>query len=528
MKRPHRKGDEMRKIVMSATLVLVAIAMMATLATDAYAYNLRVQNVSLYRSAAQPPNTIGIKFDLLWDGSFSSVDKNGKAFYDRAWVFVKYFKTTDPADTAWSHATLIAGGTVGDYSSTTGVGISSDKKGAFCKPGANQIVYWNLNTDGLAGTENVLIKVMAIEMVYVPEGAFYVGSGGTETSPFYTYPNMTAPYQITSEAAITVGTDPGNLFYQLTTNGGDRLGPIPAEFPKGYQSFYMMKYELTQGQYRDFLNTLTRAQQVSRVASIVGSYYALPATATAANIASASNYSNGIRVPASPPGSGPITFGCDYDHNGTFNQTTDGEFIACNYVSWADLSAYADWAGLRPMTELEFEKAARGPIYPVANEYVWGTATIATSGYTMVNPGEATEGITTNYSPIVGNACYSSTRSGKAMFRGGIFAANAGNTGRITSGASYYGIMELSGNLWERPVTVGNSAGRLFTGTHGDGVLTTTNTDWPSASAVGAGYRGGAWYYDSSYARVSDRYYAAHTSAARNGDLGIRCVRTSP
>ena len=32
--------------------------------------------------------------------------------------------------------------------------------------------------------------------------------------------------------------------------------------------------------------------------------------------------------------------------------------------------------------------------------------------------------------------------------RVGIFAANSLNTGRITAGASYYGIMELSGNLW--------------------------------------------------------------------------------
>ena len=30
------------------------------------------------------------------------------------------------------------------------------------------------------------------------------------------------------------------------------------------------------------------------------------------------------------------------------------------YISWPDLLAYADWAALRPITELEYEKAARG------------------------------------------------------------------------------------------------------------------------------------------------------------------------
>jgi hypothetical protein len=29
------------------------------------------------------------------------------------------------------------------------------------------------------------------------------------------------------------------------------------------------------------------------------------------------------------------------------------------------------------MTELEYEKACRGPLMPVANEYAWGTTTIS-------------------------------------------------------------------------------------------------------------------------------------------------------
>jgi len=87
--------------------------------------------------------------------------------------------------------------------------------------------------------------------------------------------------------------------------------------------------------------------------------------------------------------------------------------------------------------------------------------------------------------------------------------------------------MELSGNLWERPVTVGNSNGRLFIGSHGDGDLSTTNSDWPSASTpVGAGSRGGSSDYSASYANVSDRYYAAGGDVVRYYGFGVRLART--
>ncbi|MBN2453756.1 MAG: SUMF1/EgtB/PvdO family nonheme iron enzyme [Candidatus Omnitrophica bacterium] len=530
-------GREKQSKVVLTTALLIALCLSLIFAAPAAANNITVTNVSLHRVAGQPTGTIGVKFDLAWDNSFTTVDNNGKAYYDRAWVFIKYWNSAwDGTDHAWGHATLIAGGTVGDYTTATGVGIASDKKGAFCKPGIGQILYWNYGGtggDGLAGTDSFTVKVMAIEMVYVPEGAFYLGSGGTESGSFTDgswLSGATIPLKITSEDALNIGPSAGKL-WGISTSGNNTIGStgtLSADYPKGYKAFYMMKYELSQGQYRDFLNTLTRAQQVARVVSIAADYYALPNTATAANIGSGSNCRNGIRLPASVPGSGPITFGCDYDHDQTYNETTDGEWIACNYLSWADLYTYADWAGLRPMTELEFEKASRGPVTPVANEYVWGNTAIAAAVYTLSAPGEAGEAIDTNYSTTSGNAVYGSTAPIGTVVRGGIFAANASNTGRITSGASYYGIMELPGHLWERPVTVGNAEGRAFTGVHGDGDLSTgTVTGWPvSSTALGVGCRGGRWNDASSYARVSDRVNAAYTVASRINSNGVRCVRT--
>jgi hypothetical protein len=108
---------------------------------------------------------------------------------------------------------------------------------------------------------------------------------------------------------------------------------------------------------------------------------------------------------------------------------------------------------------------------------------------------------------------------------------------RQEAGASYWGIMELSGNLLERPVTVGNATGRLFTGLHGDGMLTSggeadfTALKWPDATANGAGCRGGGCELPSACARVSDRSnaaYAVGTSRSHADYFGWRAVRSAP
>jgi hypothetical protein len=83
---------------------------------------------------------------------------------------------------------------------------------------------------------------------------------------------------------------------------------------------------------------------------------------------------------------------------------------------------------------------------------------------------------------------------------------------------------------------VGNATGRLFTGLHGDGMLTSggeadfTALKWPDATANGAGYRGGNYDSPSALARVSERSHAAYVKADRShADLyGWRAVRSAP
>jgi formylglycine-generating enzyme required for sulfatase activity len=257
-----------------------------------------------------------------------------------------------------------------------------------------------------------------------------------------------------------------------------------------------MKYEVTQQQYVDFLNTLTQTQADARKYTLDPLAYRYAITGSAVG-----------------------------------SYATTNPNVACNNLSWADDAAYADWSGLRPMTELEFEKACRGPQAAVVGEYAWGTATVAGSAYTLSDAGASNEGIATNYSTTVGNAMYTTTKvsGNEGPLRVGIFAANGMNSGRVSAGASYWGIMELSGNLYERPVTIANATGRAFTGTHGDGQLTSNGdadaATWPGADAVGAGWRGGSWYYDTYYMQVSDRIIAGFSNSYRYYFIGFRAVR---
>lgn len=286
---------------------------------------------------------------------------------------------------------------------------------------------------------------------------------------------------------------------------------LPATFPKGFDAFYCMKYEITQEQYKNFLNTLTRDQQKALVhaSGTNASYYALTGTPEM------TDSRLGIRCPAEV-GEGPITFGCDFNGNGIFNEEGDGQDMTCNPPS-EGTRAYLDWAGLRPMTEFEFEKACRGPKYPVMNEYAWGTNTgTRLTGFSGLD-GSGTELPT----PVAANINYYNFAT-YYISRAGIFATT--NSDRIKAGAGYYGVMELSGSLGERVVTVSSSYGRGFTGVHGDGVLAANGQanvpNWPLTTADGRGWgiRGGIEHST----QVSDRFLTAFHSQRASGNRGVR------
>ena len=108
--------------------------------------------------------------------------------------------------------------------------------------------------------------------------------------------------------------------------------------------------------------------------------------------------------------------------------------------------------------------------------------------------------------------------------------ATASST-RTSSGATFYGIMEMSGNVMELCVYAGNATGRSFTGLHGDGVLSATaesNTaNWPSvANNASLIFRGGYYADVIAQLQMCDRIQAGVSYASPSVAYGGRGVRT--
>lgn len=501
-----------------------------------FANNVTVSNVSLTGQNTMAKYT-HVKFDIAWENSWRT--SSGPSNWDACWVFVKFRKKTE---TTWHHATLSS--TSGNHTSPANstINASSDGKGIFIYHSSDMAsgnvnytgaeLRWDYGVDGLVADDLVEVAVFAIEMVYVPQGSFYVGDGtSTDIQGQFESGTSGTPFQITSEGALTLG---GGGVGSLGNNNASGMSTdddfndvtsktLPASFPKGYNGFYCMKYEITQGQYVAFLNTLTRAQQNNCTGTNLAAGTISVTNRYVMSNTSVRKFRNGIRCDATIHTSNPITFYCDFNGNDTPNEAVDGQNIACNYLCWADRTAYMDWAALRPMTELEYEKACRGNSSAVANEYAWGS-TSPTQATGISNPGANNETASNGGA----NCAYDSGGGGvQGPMRVGNFGQGV-NT-RIAVGASYWGIMELSGNLWKRPISVGNTTGRAFTGTHGNGALDATGnadvSNWPNNEGIGAGFRGGGWDDSAIFMRVSDRNKAAGTGSLRGFNGGGRGVR---
>ena len=480
------------------TKITLTLAMLFCFLTNAN--NITVSNISLEN--LNEPDWVQVEFDLSWENSWRL--SAGPSNWDAAWVFIKY--RVNSGD--WQHAQLSQTDFVAASGST--VDITTDGVGAFVyrdSDGSGDLNLQNMRLRWDYGSidpnDIIDIQVFALEMVNVPEGPFSIGSPGSEVGKFYSW-ITTNPYRVESENAITVSGGLGNLFYSTAVGGsrpGDQLGPIPAEFPKGFNAYYCMKYEMTQGQYVAFFNTLTSAQKIENdVTGVNGK-----GQDTELN-------RNGISW-----------------EEGSASATTTSPDIPLNYVRNITLYAYLDWSGLRPITELEYEKACRGPIAPKADELAWGSANIAAATYTLINQAQPNE-LVTNPEVGTGNAYYGLTNgTPTGPKRVGILAASAINKTREETGGSYYGIMELTGNLYERCITVGNPEGRAFTATHGDGAISAAGianvNSWPIDN-TGIGYRGGSFFNGVNFIRVSDRYDAASSLTGSNNRLGFRGGRS--
>jgi formylglycine-generating enzyme required for sulfatase activity len=473
--------------------------------------------------------TSEVKFDLSWENSWRL--NSGPGNWDAVWVFVKFRKNGGE----WQHARLENSGHVVPVGMTVSTGLKDTEYGdigfnPYSNPGVGVFLYrssegtgnvsltnvrlnWNWVANGVVQGDVTDVRVFGIEMVYVPQGAFYAGDNSHSTASFQQGSSDNDPWYVSSEAALSVTNSVGNgtgagqtgavYYYVSDGHGGEDASgavfTVPASYPKGFGGFYIMKGEISQGQWVAFFNTLDATQKTTRdITSATDGGKNTDGLAFRNNV----SWSSGD---ATLPGGG-----------------TNYRSVAMNYLSWGDLTAYLDWAGLRPMSELEYEKASRGPSAAVSGEYAWGSTSI--TGATSITNG----GTSSERGQAGSNITYNNAGGVQGPTRVGSFGSG-GVTSRVGTGSSYYGVFDLSGNLRERPITVGNPSGRSFKVTsHGDGNLDVNGdadqASWPSSSA---GFRGGTWNQASSGARLSDRSQAAAVNGARTEIYGGRGVRSA-
>lgn len=535
----------------------------------AYANNIRVTDAT--RLAA--PNRDMVAFTLSWDNSWRVGGAPGN--HDAAWVFVKL----RPCDGGpWQHgllSTTMGNHTIGgDLEAVTPISLAN--RFGVTSGGATESNHLGHNTGIMLrrssfGKGHIVsvrctlklvntvaefdpaveysVRVFGIEMVRVNEGAFVLGDVTSFSRFNTTVVDATVESNVLSAATIggnSIFTD--NIPASTTAN-------LPAAYPKGFSTFYCMKYEISQGMFADFMNT-------------VDGYAGGPQAFFGVN-------RNNLTVSAGVSSSTPNR--------------------AQNFMNWNDLCAYLDWAALRPMTELEFEKACRGTVGAIPGEFAWGTNSFQYGWFYSTQPDGTETCFTRNanlniawtvadnfgldaghqsenvfrVSAMINPAAYSPTWAlsgtlaslpernsgidsthingmtppnvallanlntvhvwpihGVHSWGGvheygpvgcGIFARDATQS-RTQTGASYWGIMEMSGNVGEQCVGV-QASSTGFTGLWGNGYLSAGGADVTGWDLSTRAVRGGSYGDGPRGSYVSSRLYSNITSTNRDETL---------
>jgi hypothetical protein len=359
----------------------------------ASANNMLIQNVTTTGNNAAA-KTIQVQFDISWDNSW----RDG-INWDAAWVFIKF----KDANGLWQHAQLNQTGFANGSGTANIVKVTSDKVGCWAYRSAlgsgtfnatGMQLQWNYGLSGLNDVTGLEVRVFSTEMVYVPEGEFncakiFHNSAAYNSARTFYAPKDNFPVINSSLSPILNYNNGSLLSIKIKGDAGldtDFDGIVDKTlYPTGFTPFYSFKYELSEQQFADFLNTLT------------------------------SNQISTIGVPVSSI----------FKNNNSYNVSSPNKALG-NSNAMRVLS-YADWSGLRPMSFLEFNKASYGPEQPL-----------------LVCPGCFA---ICGYPANRGTCCFNDGGQGFTLIDVGSFA-NSTST-RDQSSSSYYGILDLTGNAHE-------------------------------------------------------------------------------
>jgi len=491
------------------------------------ANEITISNISL-ANHDEVAATVEVVFDITWKNSWRNDVSTGMPNWDAAWIFGRF---SIRGDSVWQRMVINDDGyTLGTGTPANltlkphlsiwshGIGLLLHRSevgyGTFTQTGVRFV--WDYSVDeppSLSNFDLLDIKLFAVEMVYIPGGPFYLGSGIDDPAAASFYDNSSptnSPFRLETDAPFTIGPSA-----EVNVVGNNTTINIVAGFPKGIQPFYIMKHELSQAFMSGYFSTLNAGMNSNYV------FNALE-LAQQNDIGRTANFFTQTFE----------TFGLDT----IYSYQSSRENYPVAYMSWEDAAAFADWAGLRPASELEFEKAARGFSYPaVVNEYPWGTDNIVNSTYQVVISPASDHEITGGYSSniLTGNAIYSSTLWIPWSLRVGIFATSTSS--RAQANASATGVLDLAGNVAERTADIISSNGLAWLNEHGDGILHTNglaNQQWPgfntqdlyvkNTSSV-SGLRGGGILDNAASLRISDRSRATSDNT-RTVEAGFRAA----
>lgn len=516
-------------------IFILTISVLLLVVEGIWADNVKVVGeVALVPSIKDGDNSATIRIDLGWSNSWRNCYN-----YDAVYVFFKYRVS---GETDWKHVYLASTGHTVDsdfeYVLSASAAAADKNEGFFVQwkdtesSGKAEIglaLKWNLASNGLnkqlIQESKIIISAQCIEMVCIPRGAFRLGDGISDKRFRRQIPSAFGDSAfIVDKTSVVLNNTTG-----LSASDGEAWnGTLAAAYPDGYEPFYTMKYELSQEQYVSFLNKLNLPQQRARTVGAKLDGYQ-PGEYLFGSNRKAPSYRNGIVVTGreNNQAGAPFTFGNNLTNDKNYNSYNDGQCVACNYLSIEDMLAYADWCGLRPLSEMEYEKMARKPFpaQPVQGVYAWGNNTVSpATGKTDFNtPQELLNGNVNNAEAAIGGPVRvgAFTREEVTLESGGI---------------SWWGVAELSGNLAEIYYNAGQQ-GRLFQAVkaaHGDGMLNeyaaanVVAAYWPR-SQVAFGVRGGSFRSAAGELAVSDRSKALNYFSGlnfRDSTVGVRLGRT--